>query len=524
MQIRQALHRVFGSRLRAISVTVTTVCLVALSSGGLVGILASQAYDDYTHGQEVAAASGRNVAKAMASHASGAIRLASTALDFSAWAAESGGLSNDVKRGILKRYTGPATGLKNIILVGADGKVLISASGEPGKLEAVLHDVITPQPAHSAVRDYVAKPVREYLGGEWVIPISRPLSSTNGERSGSIVGLVPVSDFSKFYSHIDLGQDSALELVSASGMIYSRFPVAEGAINADFGSSSFFQRELKDRTSGTVILRSAVDGVERLYSYARVGDLPLVVLAGVSVDAALADWSAKFFWRACGVGALFACLLLMGFHIQGRIRKSEEDEARLNKAHIELEELNHELEKLVMLDPLTGLGNRRRFDQGLPAEFSRAMRNGSMLALIMIDVDFFKKYNDLYGHPAGDDCLRIVSAVVQASQSRPGDLAVRYGGEEMAVLLPHTDLAGARTVAEKIRQSVEKLQVRHDGNPCGVVTVSIGVNAFVPVRYGHTKEQLIESADKALYEAKATGRNKVCCGVPIDSVTFPAQL
>ena len=129
----------------------------------------------------------------------------------------------------------------------------------------------------------------------------------------------------------------------------------------------------------------------------------------------------------------------------------------------------------------------------------------------MIDVDFFKQYNDIYGHVAGDECLRKIGKVVAYSMRRPGDLAARYGGEEMVVLLPGTDLAGTLAVAESIRGAVQSMEVAHTGNPLGVVTVSIGVEAFSPIHLENQPIELVEAADKALYKAKESGRNQVCC-------------
>jgi diguanylate cyclase (GGDEF)-like protein len=168
-------------------------------------------------------------------------------------------------------------------------------------------------------------------------------------------------------------------------------------------------------------------------------------------------------------------------------------------------------------DGLTGLANRRQFEAVLNAEFSRAMRNGSPLALVMLDVDYFKQYNDIYGHPAGDECLRKIGQVVKKAQNRPGDLSARYGGEELAVLLPETDMAGAMAVAEKIRLGISSLKITHSANPLGIVTVSAGVKAYVPIRDCSVPLDLVQAADQALYAAKSKGRNRSCWNVELTS-------
>ncbi len=153
--------------------------------------------------------------------------------------------------------------------------------------------------------------------------------------------------------------------------------------------------------------------------------------------------------------------------------------------------------------------SRSRFDAALDEEYARAMRNGTPLGLIMLDVDYFKKYNDRYGHPAGDICLQKVAEVLTTNCKRPNDLVARYGGEEFAIILPSTSLDGARTVAEHIRSRLQELGLPHVGNPFGVVTISIGFHAVIPCSSKSSGTDLIKTADEALYAAKAAGRNKV---------------
>lgn len=174
----------------------------------------------------------------------------------------------------------------------------------------------------------------------------------------------------------------------------------------------------------------------------------------------------------------------------------------------QLEEANRQLRVLAREDGLTRLANRRRFDEALGEEYRRAMRVGSPLAIIMLDMDRFKAFNDTYGHPGGDACLQALAGVLNTRCRRPADLAARYGGEEFVLLLPNTDAAGASIVAECIRAAVRDLAIPHAGSEFGFATVSIGVAAMVPGR-AHGPAALVEAADAALYEAKRTGRNMV---------------
>ena len=171
----------------------------------------------------------------------------------------------------------------------------------------------------------------------------------------------------------------------------------------------------------------------------------------------------------------------------------------------QLEDANRQLRVLVRQDGLTGLGNRRHFDDMLGTEYRRAMRMKAPLALILVDVDRFKAFNDAYGHPAGDACLRAVSAALAGALRRPADLAARYGGEEFAVLLPGTDEAGAMATAVRIQDAVRAAAVPHSGSEFEVVTVSMGVAVLAPG--GDGPAALVEAADAALYGAKRAGRN-----------------
>jgi diguanylate cyclase (GGDEF)-like protein/PAS domain S-box-containing protein len=177
----------------------------------------------------------------------------------------------------------------------------------------------------------------------------------------------------------------------------------------------------------------------------------------------------------------------------------------------ELEAANQRLKLLASQDGLTGLANRRSFDEVFETEWSRAARDGSVLGLIMLDVDNFKTFNDIYGHQAGDDCLCAVARAIEAAVLRPGDFIARYGGEEFVVVLPNTDHAGTIDVAERIRQSVQAIGLEHSQHAGGVVTISAGTWADRIMPPSNPRDAL-KSADANLYAAKAAGRNRVVHG------------
>jgi two-component system chemotaxis family response regulator WspR len=197
-------------------------------------------------------------------------------------------------------------------------------------------------------------------------------------------------------------------------------------------------------------------------------------------------------------------------HSRSYLAQKQRDEAyrRLRELQVQLEESNRELQRISCQDGLTGIYNRRHFDGYLEHEWARALREGAKISLILCDIDYFKTFNDHYGHQAGDECLQRVAAAFNGVLQRPGDLAARYGGEEFVVVLPRTDRDGALVIAESMRVRVEKLNIRHEfSKVADHVTISLGVATVRPnprIRL----QDLIGLADKALYQAKQDGRNR----------------
>jgi diguanylate cyclase (GGDEF)-like protein/PAS domain S-box-containing protein len=193
------------------------------------------------------------------------------------------------------------------------------------------------------------------------------------------------------------------------------------------------------------------------------------------------------------------------------VTQARRDQQTLLELNSRLEAQSAALQALAFVDGLTGIANRRRFDDALRVEWRHGLREGGTLGLLMIDIDHFKAYNDCYGHQAGDVCLREVAQALQGLATRPRDLLARYGGEELVCLLPDTSERACLALAEEMRAAIESLRIAHANSPVSeVVTASIGVAALAP-REAADPDQLLRAADAALYRAKAAGRNRVCC-------------
>lgn len=190
------------------------------------------------------------------------------------------------------------------------------------------------------------------------------------------------------------------------------------------------------------------------------------------------------------------------------------------RAHLTIKQQADLLRRLAWMDGLTGIANRRHFDDCLHAEWRRCARLASPLSLVSLDIDHFKRYNDTRGHLAGDDALRAVARAAAGCAARPGDLVARTGGEEFAALLPHVDQDGAVAIAENIRKAIADLEIKHPDGDKGVISVSVGVASVLPEPH-RQPNLLLAAADRALYAAKAAGRD--CVRVePIDAGVEPA--
>ncbi len=349
---------------------------------------------------------------------------------------------------------------------------------------------------------YVSRAFKSRIGGgDLRFAISRRIPSAAGTFAGVVSATLRLTYFRRLFEQLQVGKKGTISLLRDDGRILVRYPFREEDVDRDMAAlGSAFGRFLNQQ-SGQYVATSPFDGVERLFTFRRIGTLPLILTVNLSTDEIYAPW-----WRKTLVimpVMLVLCAATVGLSLLFRreMRRREKTERALAAAA-------QQLSILAATDGLTGLVNRRTFDVEFDRAFRRAVRQGAPIAVLMLDADLFKRFNDTYGHLAGDDVLRAIAACMEMHLRRPDDMKARYGGEEFVAILPDTSLDAAQAIADRIRLAVAALRIEHTGNPAGCVTVSIGAAAATPM-VGFVSMELLHLADQALYTAKRDGRNRV---------------
>ncbi len=341
--------------------------------------------------------------------------------------------------------------------------------------------------ATHADRDpFIGERIKSKIDGASSITVTRRFNKPDGSFGGVVVTSVSLAFFQRLFDQMRAKSGGIISLLSDDGTILVRSPALPREV--DVSGSALRQRMREQPGDGSLAYQSMVDGVKRLGSYRHLNQFPLSTLVSQSV------WDIQASLRAelASHAIILACVMVVVIGLGGRAITA-----------------TNMLAAQAMQDSLTGLANRRCFDDRIGREMQRAARSGQPVSVIMIDIDHFKDYNDCYGHPAGDECLRTVSSAIERCLPRAGELAARYGGEEIAVLLPGSDGRNAAGLADRMQQAVRGLAVRQAPYIGGVVTFSAGVATRVPGPEAGEAQALIEMADTALYAAKAAGRNWV---------------
>lgn len=263
------------------------------------------------------------------------------------------------------------------------------------------------------------------------------------------------------------------------------------------------------------LMMPQVDGIEacrRIRADQALDDTPIIVITAKTgsqeLEEAFLAGAMDFIRKPIDRVELMA-RLRSALRLKHELDTVKDHERKLIELTTQLQEANQRLERLSTLDGLTGIPNRRAFDDFLHLELRRAARKGHPVSLILMDIDFFKSYNDHYGHLAGDTCLVAVAQSIARLAKRPGDLAARYGGEEFALVVADTPMESAQHLATMVQEGLAELALPHGHSTCGShVTLSLGIASMIPTPQT-SAEDLIGSADRALYAAKASGRNRI---------------
>ncbi len=541
-------------------------------------------------------------------------------------------LQPEVRQAVLFDGAATAKYLGAILVLNERGDVVEDSGAVPPRHDNFRdRDYFRAQKVRADVGLYISAPFRRRLTGpgDLVVALSRRLSHPDGSFAGVVVGTLRLDYFRDLFGHLRLGKRDAVNLFRTDGVVMMRAPYDESQIGQDLSLTDNIRRFMA-APSGHFIGISAIDGVQRAYTFTHVGSLPLMLDVALSERDIFAAWRVRaavigsallaLCGMAGGLAALFsramwrsvraerdtqaseaqyrllagnatdvimrlapdlarryvspASRMVLGYtpeelvgrkpceivhaddwprlsalieeargtrsnfeaiyrvrhkaghpvwvearyssvHEDGGFIAVLRDISKRKRAEQELEAAHLELTRLATIDGLTGLANRRSFDDALEWEWRRAGRDGSALSLLLLDVDRFKLFNDRYGHQEGDACLRAVARAVADCVGRPADLVARYGGEEVVVLLLGTEADGAAMLAERVRAAIEALRLPHEGNGAhgGVVTASVGAASVLPAMATPggigTLEALVAAADQALYEAKRQGRNRV---------------
>ncbi|MCZ3381745.1 MULTISPECIES: sensor domain-containing diguanylate cyclase [unclassified Kosakonia] len=357
---------------------------------------------------------------------------------------------------------------------------------------------------------HIGHVIRSRSTGDLVIPVSLRISDSSGGFAGVLLATVKVDYFRHFYGYFELQSRDMLALVNTDGTAVYVRPYGDEIINRNLSASPLFTRELakKDRGNGTWV--SALDHIERIYGFARLERYPLVVAAGYDKPALWHSWLKDSLPDLVLNAMLLLGTLLMGAIIFRQVRLNVRNQTELAVLRDELTSINHTLQLMALADGLTGLANRRQFDLFLAKSLKASAVTQKPVSLIMLDIDYFKRYNDFYGHVAGDNCLRMVGEIIAKLKVRSHDLIARYGGEEFAIILPDTGPEGALFVARQAVAMVRSAKIPHTktSGQENVVTISAGCYSLIADANFDDAIRLKEGADKALYQAKIEGRDR----------------
>ena len=441
----------------------------------------------------------------------------------------------------LTALTGNVPWIRGLAVAGTDGRIKCSADPDAVGLNVSdrPHFQTALRTKDFALSNYMVIRLHQWPG----LVAAYPAIGDDDTVSGVVLAVINLKWIGELIDSSAQRYGASIMLLDGAGTLVAGSTDQEKLLGKPFAAQSL-ARDMLGHDEGTVTTEG-FDGVRRIFAYVRLPWTQARLAVGLDERAVQAgiDHETTVAYLQLGLFGLFVLLVAWfggeqlivkpirslvrtatrfgrgDFHVRATqetwiaefepLAVALDDMAqKLAGREEELRIANEHLEELASLDGLTGLANRRGFDRQLATEWQKASECGEPVALMMIDIDHFKLYNDRYGHVSGDTCLRSVGETLSLVTLENAVLVARYGGEEFALLLPGLDSARIAELAEEARKSIEDLQITHAEAPCGYVTISIGVESIVP-RPGQSAADLVEATDRALYVAKRCGRNRV---------------
>ncbi|MFK3741460.1 diguanylate cyclase [Massilia sp. TN1-12] len=455
-----------------------------------------------------ASISASNTALTLANQASSSFKVADTVLvalvdkvEVEGWSA----LSIDRLRALMMKQMADLPSLQGLFIYDAQGRWIVNSAGKQfdgrNNADRAYFQYHQRHPGRSV---HVGAPIIGRTSGAWIIPVSRRIDHPDGSFAGVALATIKIDFFRKIYERLDLGEASRIFVTLDGNTLLLQIPFLASAIGAQQIPA------LVSHTHGaaTSTTNIELDGVRYIVSRARAGEYPVDITLLRPERLVLRPWLESAGLAYLALVSLITGLVFLGRRVVRQLSLRDHLERTLLTTTLALETANNGLSTMAYIDGLTDLFNRRYYEQAFEQEFQRALRDHTSLAVLMIDVDNFKKFNDRYGHLSGDEGLRMVARSIIRGLRNKGEFAARYGGEEFIVVLPNTDLHTAHDVAEAIRAEVLRCEVEHLDSPTTFLTVSIGVAAVCPGTCD-SKSNLVAAADAALYRAKSAGRNRV---------------
>ena len=411
-------------------------------------------------------------------------------------------ISSEARELALFGHAGKTGTRDSLMILNPKGELVASSPGmQVPALNAVSQDYYKSHRERADVGLFIGLPVANPMrNAEAGVALSRRVTRPDGTFGGVVASILPLAYFTDLFGGLDLAGGGSVTLVRSDGRVIVRFPGRDTDIDRDMGNTPLFQ-SYAGAGAGHLVGTGSLDGVDRLYTFRHLPGLPLILSVGVPVHEIDAAWTRTALALGVVLAVFCGATVVLSLRLRREYRGRMEAETMLRGAAVQMA-------MAPVTDGLTGLANRKSFEERLTREWGRAIRAGTPIALVILDADLFKGYNDRYGHSEGDQVLRSIAACIARSAMRPSDTNARFGGEEFAVLLPETDLTGASVVAERIRAAVAALALPYEGTSTGHVTVSVGVTIARP-SVGDPQASLVARADTALNAAKDAGRNIV---------------